>query len=78
MRFVRREEVVHKLGFSKNTLYRLISAGKFPEPRPITPSGWIVGRFESEIDEWINCQAHSNPETSKAQIAAKAVTPATG
>jgi predicted DNA-binding transcriptional regulator AlpA len=27
MRFIRREEVL-KLGFSKNTLYRLISAGK--------------------------------------------------
>jgi predicted DNA-binding transcriptional regulator AlpA len=55
MRFIRREEVVQKLGFSKNTLYWLIGAGKFPEPRPITPSGWIVGWVESEIDEWINC-----------------------
>ena len=51
MKLLRAAQVVEKVGFSKNTLYRQIKAGKFPVQIQITENrtGWL----ESEIDAWI-------------------------
>ncbi|WP_246171506.1 helix-turn-helix transcriptional regulator [Sphingobium limneticum] len=44
-------EVLDRAGISRPTLYRMISAGKFPQPVKIgeRATGWI----NREIDAWV-------------------------
>ncbi|MBS9404816.1 AlpA family transcriptional regulator [Halomonas sp. TRM85114] len=56
-RLIKKEIVLDKTSLSKSSLYRLIKAGKFPPPVPLT--GRAVAWLESEIDEWIDYQVNA-------------------
>ncbi|MCW4438886.1 MULTISPECIES: helix-turn-helix transcriptional regulator [Vibrio] len=51
MRLIKLKEVLHKTGLSKATLYRLITAGKFPASIQIAYRA--VAWEEDRIDEWL-------------------------
>ena len=55
MRFLRANEVVRMVGFSKDTLYRRIRTGTFP--KPIALGAQTSAFLEGEILEWMNAQA---------------------
>lgn len=50
-RLIRISEVLHRTGFSRSQIYRLVAMGQFPRPIRIAEatSAWI----ESEIQTWI-------------------------
>ena len=52
-KFLRLPEVVDRVGFSRPSIYRLISAGSFPKPLKLgaRASAWR----EADIEEW--CQS---------------------
>jgi len=53
LRFLRRPEVLARVGLSKSTLYARIRAGTFPKPVPLgTLSAWV----ESEVEAWMAAQ----------------------
>jgi prophage regulatory protein len=43
-------EVCHRTSYSRPSIYRLMAAGKFPQPLKL---GFKIGFRESEIDDWI-------------------------
>lgn len=47
-RFIRLPEVLHKTGYKKTWIYRLISENKFHKPIK------LGSRAEAEIDQWIS------------------------
>lgn len=51
MRLIRLKEVLHKVGVSKATLYRLIAAGEFPAS--VTIANRAVAWEESLVDEYL-------------------------
>ena len=53
-KMLRRREVEVRTCLSKSTLYRLISAGRFPRPVPlgIRARGWP----EDEVDTWLDAR----------------------
>ena len=50
-RFLDLNEVKHRTGLGKSTIYNMITNGTFPKQRAITVRR--VGWLESEIDKWI-------------------------
>ncbi|ECC8923448.1 AlpA family transcriptional regulator [Salmonella bongori] len=53
-RIIRKSEVLHLVGISNATLYRLISKGAFPRPKKLTGEGGrAVGWLEVDISSWI-------------------------
>ena len=68
MRFLKVPEVLHMIGFSKNTLYVRIRAGTFPKPVAIGPQTTTF--LEFEVLDWMECQithgrGYSNPTAKK-------------
>jgi prophage regulatory protein len=55
---LRLPEVRAKLGLSRSAIYRLVAAGKFPQPLKLTPRT-IAWRL-SELDSWIEAQPRSS------------------
>ncbi|MGC8343346.1 MULTISPECIES: helix-turn-helix transcriptional regulator [Enterobacterales] len=51
-RLIRLPEVLHKTGYKKAWIYRLISENKFP--KPIKLGARSVAFIEIEVDEWIS------------------------
>ncbi|MGR5340966.1 helix-turn-helix transcriptional regulator [Vibrio astriarenae] len=51
MRLIRLKEVLHKVGVSKATLYRLIAVGEFPAS--VTIAHRAVAWEESLVDEYL-------------------------
>ncbi len=51
-RFLDLNEVKHRTGLGKSTIYNMVGAGSFPKQVAITARR--VGWLESEIDKWIN------------------------
>ncbi|WP_454888677.1 helix-turn-helix transcriptional regulator [Sphingobium indicum] len=51
IKVLRMPEVLDRAGLSRPTLYRMISAGKFPQPIKIgeRATGWI----DREVDAWV-------------------------
>lgn len=53
-RILRKKEVLHLVGMSSATLYRLIAKGDFPKSKKLTgDSGRAVGWGSNEIQNWI-------------------------
>lgn len=52
-KFVRRSELVKKVGMSYSTIYRLERAGVFPVRRQLSPGavGWLLSEVETWMDE---------------------------
>lgn len=49
-RLIRVREVLEKVGLGKTTVYALIKAGEFPQPRKVGHASlWV----ESEIEGWV-------------------------
>lgn len=44
-------DVLNRVGYSRSTIYQLITQGKFP--KPINLGARAVAWLESDIDEWI-------------------------
>jgi len=55
MRFLRVQEVVPMVGFSKSTLYARVRAGTFPKPIALGPQTTVF--LEGEVLEWMETQA---------------------
>ena len=53
-RLLRIETVLARTGLKTTALYGEITAGRFPPPRRLTPTGRAVGWDEREVDEWID------------------------
>jgi len=51
-RLIRLPEVMHKTGYKKSWIYRLISENRFP--KPIKLGSRAVAFIEIEVDEWIS------------------------
>ncbi|EOW3942643.1 helix-turn-helix transcriptional regulator [Enterobacter hormaechei] len=51
-RLIRLPEVLHKTGYKKAWIYRLISENRFP--KPIKLGSRAVAFIEVEIDQWIS------------------------
>lgn len=51
-RLIRLPEVLHKTGYKKTWIYRLITENKFP--KPIKLCSRAVAFIEAEIDQWIS------------------------
>ncbi|EEQ2597196.1 helix-turn-helix transcriptional regulator [Escherichia coli] len=51
IRLLRLPEVMHKTGYGKAWIYRLINEGLFPQPVKI--GARAIAFVESEVDEWI-------------------------
>ncbi|GAB3788302.1 helix-turn-helix transcriptional regulator [Dyella agri] len=53
--FLRREQVLQKLGISRTTLYNLEKAGRFPQHFMVTPrcAAWRA----DEVDAWMQQRA---------------------
>ena len=51
-RLIRLPEVMHKTGYKKAWIYRLISENKFP--KPIKLGARSVAFIEIEVDDWIS------------------------
>ncbi|KOA68190.1 MULTISPECIES: AlpA family transcriptional regulator [Pantoea] len=60
-RLIRLPEVLHKTGYKKAWIYRLISENRFP--KPIKLGSRAVAFIEAEIDQWIS-DAISNSRTA--------------
>lgn len=52
MRLIRLNEVLHRVGLGRSTIYRWMDEGKFP--KPYTLGGHSVAWLEAEIDAWIS------------------------
>ena len=50
-RLIRKQEVLHRTGYSHTTIWRLEKAGLFPLRVQLSPMA--VGWFEDEVDQWI-------------------------
>jgi len=62
--FLRREQVLAKLGISKTTLYNLERAGRFPAHFMLTPR-CAVWRAE-EVDAWMQQRAGASVPSAPA------------
>lgn len=51
-RLIKMPEVMHRTGYGKAWIYRLISHGKFPASVKIGTRA--IAFVESEVDDWIN------------------------
>ena len=54
-RFLRRREVLKRLGVSAVTLWRMVKSGRFPAPVPI--SAGIEAWRESDYEAWAQARA---------------------
>ncbi|MBW5820910.1 helix-turn-helix transcriptional regulator [Yersinia enterocolitica] len=53
-RILRKKEVLHLVGISSATLYRLIAKGAFPGSKKLTGNaGRAVGWLDSDIQSWV-------------------------
>lgn len=50
-RLLKAREVMHRLGTSRSTLYRMVRRGEFPAPVEVSPN-WLAWR-EDVVDAWI-------------------------
>lgn len=56
-RFLRKADVIPRVGLSESTIYRLEQSGNFPQRYCIGPRA--VAWRESEVDAWITARAAS-------------------
>src|SRR5262245_62676016 len=70
-RVLRIREVAARTGVSRTTIWRLIKAGRFPQPFPLS-SPSAVGWLEREVDEWIADRAARRPRSPEAAEAWRA------
>jgi prophage regulatory protein len=48
------QEVMHRVGLRRTTIYKLIKQGLFP--RQVSLSDGRVGWLEDQVSEWIDCK----------------------
>ena len=60
-RFIRLEEVMHRTGLKKTSIYSKMKAQKFPQK--IDLGGNNVAWLESDIDDWINQKINEQEAT---------------
>ena len=66
-RFLRKQEVVQRVGIPASSIYELMSRGVFPRPVRISPR--LVAWIESEIIDWQRARIEErNAAASKARV----------
>lgn len=55
VRFISVRDVVARTSLSRTTLWRLVRAGQFPKPRPLTAQR--IAFVEAEVSEWLRAKA---------------------
>lgn len=50
VQFLNSQQVTHKLGISRTTIWRMVKAGDFPSPRQISKNR--VAWLSNEINQW--------------------------
>jgi predicted DNA-binding transcriptional regulator AlpA len=65
-RVLRVRKVCERTGLSRPTIWRLVKAGKFPAPFPLS-SPAAVGWLASTIDEWIAARAARRPLSAERE-----------
>ena len=63
MEILRRPQVLKKVGFSRQTLYRRIAEGSFP--RPVRIGRQAVGWLKTEVEEWIASRPRAGRELDR-------------
>jgi len=66
MRFLRVQEVVPMVGFSKSTLYARVRAVTFPKPIALGPQTTVF--LEGEVLEWMETQAAQRRGNSRLAL----------
>lgn len=56
-RFLRINDVIATIGLSRSQIYRMIDAGEFPKPIPLTARA--VGWWESSVNDWLRSRGVS-------------------
>ena len=64
MEVLRRPQVLNKVGFSRQTLYRRIADGSFP--RPVRISRQAVGWIKIEVEDWLKSRPRAGRELDRA------------
>ena len=59
-RIIRMNELVHKIGYAKSTIYGLVKDGRFPAPFKLVPNGRAMGWFEDSVNQWLKEQANNS------------------
>lgn len=54
-RLIRRQEVQHRVGVGRSTIYRWMADGSFPKPVQLGKRS--VGWIEHEIDDWLRSRS---------------------
>jgi prophage regulatory protein len=65
VRFLRLPEVRRRVPYSRATIYRLITAGKFP--RPYSLGARAVAWLESEVNAWIEARLSAAARSANPQ-----------
>ena len=60
VRILRMKDLPSKVGFRPQTIYELITKGKFPAPFKLVQGGKAAGWLESTIDSWIENAARQS------------------
>tara|TARA_R110000744_G_scaffold338457_1_gene443706 strand:- start:45 stop:257 length:213 start_codon:yes stop_codon:yes gene_type:complete len=60
VRILRMKDLPSKVGFRPQTIYELITKGKFPAPFKLVQGGKASGWLESTIDSWIENAARQS------------------
>lgn len=55
---LRTQEVVRVTTLARSSIYRLVSAGKFPPPIPLTEGGRTAAKawLKAEVDAWLEAR----------------------
>lgn len=57
-KILRLPDVIHRVGFSRSTIYDLVSKGRFPAPVRIGIRA--VGWLDTDINDWITQQINQS------------------
>jgi prophage regulatory protein len=67
-RILRWRELRLRVNLSRSTVWRLVRAGRFPAPIPLS-SAAAVGWSSKEVDEWIDARARSRSAAVESSAA---------
>jgi prophage regulatory protein len=63
LRLIRLPELLHKIGYSRASLYKMVKVGVFPKPILIGPRA--VAWSEESVDTWIKSKLEENKESER-------------
>lgn len=61
MRILRADEVEHRTGLSRTSIWRLERRGEFPSRRKLGPNA--VGWLKEEVEDWVASRPRANTDS---------------